>query len=184
MALLTVTEARQFVAFPSGTEADAALQLLLNATEADILGAVGATASGAELIEGGWDAIIVSRPIASVTAVVDDVDGSAVTLASDDYRFTVGGYVMHRLSSGTHPGGRWGPLVSVTYTGVDTTAQRKQVQVALVRLALGYNPGLLSTRVGDWQETYQATNSVSGYVTERAALLSTLTPGPAMVVLD
>lgn len=182
--LLTLDEVRQFVTFPVSDDADDALQLLLDATEADILAAAGASdASGVELIRGGWDTLILSRPISSVSAVVDDVDGSATTLASDDYRFTAGGYVLYRLSTGTHPGGRWGPLVQVTYTSPDTLARYQQVQAQLVRLALGYNPGLLSTRVGDWQETYQATNSVSGYATERESLLSTLSPGPSMVVL-
>lgn len=184
MAILTLAQLRQFVDFPTGTAADTALQQLLDASEADILAVTGAlTGNATELVVGGWSALIVSRPMAAVVTVTDDAYGTPLVLAADDYRFSVGGYVLHRLSDGTNPGGTWGPLVRVVYTPAALDDQAVTVQVGLIRLVLNYNPGLLQQDIGDWSETYQTTNSVSGYAIERAALLASLTNGPLMVVI-
>ncbi len=182
--ILTTDQLRQFVDFATGDDADAAMQLLLDATEADIVAVAGAAAGNVtELVRGGWSTLVLSRPIASVSAIMDDVYGYGLALASDDYRFDVGGFVLTRLWDGTNPGDTWGPWVTVTYTAADTTDSRVGVQIGLVRLMLAYHPGILSQRIGDWEETYQATNSVSGYATERAALLNTLSNGPRMAVI-
>ena len=179
--ILTPTQLRQFVDFPTGDDADRALSTLLAATEADIEQVVGSPVGAvSELVRGGFTTVTVSRPILAVTGITDDVYGYALTLASGDYRFVPGGFVLHREWLGPYPGDTWGPWVSVTYTAADDFDRRAVVQVGLVKAMLNHNPGIIQQAIGDWSEQYA---TATDYLVERGALLATLTPGPRMAVL-
>src|SRR6188472_550510 len=136
--LLTLDEARQFVDWPTGDDADNALQTLLDATEADIATVMGGSVGEVtEYLAGGWTTLIVSRPIASITTVTDDAYGEGATdLEPDDYRYSVGGYVLRRLWGGTNAGSVWGPWVSITYAPQDDLARRQSVQAGLIKATL------------------------------------------------
>jgi hypothetical protein len=180
--LLTLDEARVLVVgFPTGDDADGVLQLLLDAAEADITRTAGPVGTITDYLEGGWSRLVTSQPVGTITSIIEDPDGTPLTLAADDYRVT--GSVIERLNTGTNPGGPWSYRVNVSYTAADDIARRCEVQANLVKLAVAYRPSLVSMQVGDWAETYQSTNSVSGYVIERQAILSTLTVGLRMVVI-
>lgn len=182
MAILTVAQLRTHIAYPTGTDADAALQRLLNAAEEAILEAIGAAGALTELHTGGYLHLILSRPITTMTTVIEDVDGESLTLASDDYRFTVGGFVLERLSTGTNPRSTWLGRVSTLYTPVADTSTRELVQIELCRIFINHHPGLTSQTIGDWSETF-ASNSVWNYAMERDAILAQLAPPSGMVVI-
>jgi hypothetical protein len=180
--ILTVDELRQHVDFPTGSDADDALQRLLDASEADIVRAVGAPGAVTEYVDGGWTTLITSRPIASLTSVTLDFDGTPLAVETDDYRFTTGGQVLHRLATGTNPGYYWSGKVEVIYTPADDEAIRAAVQVDLIRLALSVSPGLTGRTIGDWSETYAA-NSAYNPDIARELILSRLSGPPGMVVI-
>jgi hypothetical protein len=177
--ILTLARLRAFVAYAAGTDADAYLQLLLDQAEAEIERVAGVSGPVTELCEGGYPGLVLSRPIVSITSVTEDPDGSPLILASDDHRFTVGGYVLHRLAGGTNPRGAWSGRVQVTYTPVSDTALREGVQLDLVRMDLAATPGVSSRTIGAWSESYG--NSAAS--ASRADILSRLVQGPGMVVL-
>lgn len=182
MAILLIDEIRQHVEFPTGDDADDALQRLLDATEAEIVRTAGESGSVTELIDGGWPTVILSRPIDSLSSVTVDYDGTPLVLSTDDYRYTAGGYVLHRLTTGTNPSSHWSGKVRVVYIAQDDDALRAGVQVDLVRLAINTSPGLTARTIGDWSETFAA-SSVYNPSVERDLILSRLAPAPAMVVL-
>ena len=55
------------------------------------------------------------------------------------------------------------------------------MQAELVKLDLTFSPGLTSTTIGSWSESYLQGND--GYASERAAILATLGGGGGMVVV-
>lgn len=183
MAILTVDELRKHLDHPSGEDADDVLQRLLDAATAEVERLTG-TASVTELVDGGWETLILSRPIGSVTSVTVDFDGTPLLLAADDYRHLAGGYVLRRLSNGTNPGSWWTGTTQVVYTPTPMDAALiEAVIVDLVRLDISTHPGLQSMTIGDWSETY-ASNSVYNPSIEREYILARLTPdGPRVVVV-
>lgn len=93
------------------------------------------------------------RPIdiaEDVTITETEVDGGAsVTLAADDYRVTLGGRAVERLSSGTNPRATWADYVELTYVPVNDQAQRDEAIVKLVIVTLTYQGLVKGSGVGD-----------------------------------
>jgi hypothetical protein len=95
--LLTVEELREFIT--TGLSDDA-LQLLLDATEADITAAAGDPVEQTYHVQGGYPALVLPRPAPSpdydLTSVTEDADtDNELVLDEDDYR--IDGYILHRL---------------------------------------------------------------------------------------
>jgi hypothetical protein len=158
MTLLTVDEFREHVTTSLGGDA---IQRLLDDAEAQIDAFAGAVGSAVDLVTGGGSRIVTTRPIASVTTVVERDGGSSpVSLATDDWEL-FGTFLLLRSRHGTNDASYWRGPVRVTYTPVDDTDTRKIVQLELVRLEMTTNPGLASETVGAWTQTYSSIGSKS-----------------------
>lgn len=187
MTLLTVAELREHV---TSAHPDAALQRLLDASEAAIVERVGAAgpitehvlswSSGAGYapwgLTMGLRRITVSRPIGTIASVteylsVEAVGDPGVVLDATDYR--ADGYVLTRLQDGTHSRWYWGQSVAVVYTPADETADRERVQIALVRLDLNAEPGLAQQITEGFAERFSGAGLLN-YSEERADLLASL----------
>lgn len=173
MADLTLAELRTLVT--TGL-VDAALQVLLDDAYATIEGAVGAAGERSEVVEPAGELLPLSRRAAAVSAVVEEVRWWNLALAADDYELDPSGLVLRRLLTGTNPRSEWWGLCRVTYTPVDDAARRNAAAVDLVKLELNYSPGLASTTIGSWSESY-ATSGRS-YAEQRADILARLSDGP------
>lgn len=181
MTLLTVAEYRRFDA-ASDLEDDA-LQLVLDAAEADIVDACGPHDAAVAEFPGGDRYLILQQEAASITTITEtSVAGSVTTLAANDYRLSLAGALIERLNTGTNRRSTWlEGRVTVTFVPVDQYAQRCIAQRSLVDLALRYQPGVVATTVGSWTEQYgQATDA---YPELHAAILATLSGGPRMAVI-
>lgn len=190
MALMTVAELRTHV---TSSLTDAALQTLLDAAETAITARVGAAdaiserhpttvydaASGTYATVTPSPFLYPARRVATVTAITETVGGTVTTLAANDYRVWPGGWQIERLATGTNPRASWTGTVDITYAAASDVAERKRVQLGLVRLDLNHNPGLQSESIGDWSETY-VSNSAMNYGLEREAILATLGAGMAI----
>jgi hypothetical protein len=163
MALLTSTEVRTHV--ETGL-VDAALQRIMDAAEEDIDQKFGAVSSQVDDLEGKLKSVWTTRPISSITSVVETLGTDDTTLASDDYAQRHG-MQLDRLTDGTNGRRLWGDRVKVTYTPTDTTDRRTAVYIRLIKLDVEYK-GLASERAGDY-------NSASfDYTREREKILSGL----------
>lgn len=155
MTLLTTDEYRSL--HPTALD-EAALQLLLDAAEADIIEYVGpGGASMVEWFDGGHRIIALSRRAASITSIVENPPfggGTPRTLDATDYIIDPTGVLLYRQTSGTNSRYTWDGRVVVTYATVDDEARRKVVQASLVYLTETYAPSLTSTTVGSWTEQY------------------------------
>lgn len=181
MTLLTPDDVREF---DSTGLSDDALQLLLDAAEAEIVRFAGDSDSHTEWFAGGQRVLALARPAASISSIVENEDwgGSTVTLAADDYIVDPSGYLLYRVATGTHPRWRWWGRIVVTYAPGDDEAIRKGVELDLVRLMESYAPGQTSETVGAWT-TQLASNSVWNNDKERAAILSRLVSHGRMLVV-
>lgn len=151
MTLLTVDELKEHITTSLG---DDAVQRLLDDAEAQIVAYAGDVDEAVELVSGGSHRISVSRPIDSVTSIVERVGWTTpVTLAVDDWELD-GPFILNRLRTGTNQSHNWRGPVRVTYAPVDDTATREIVQVELIKLEVANNPGLASETVGAWTQTY------------------------------
>lgn len=150
---------------------DTALQGLLDAAYQAIDPRL-PTGPQTELLTSGADLLVLSLPAASITSIVD----SDVELDPDDYQ-VVSPTMLRRLATGTHPRRIWiRPLV--TYVAVAADAERDRMAIALVRLELGFKPGLTSLRIGEYQESYgTGTGGGSSYAQDREAILSSYGQG-------
>jgi hypothetical protein len=182
MTLLTTAEYRAFD--PVADIEDAALQLLLDAAEADIVRVAGPVGSYTEYVDAGGRLTILGRQAAAIGSVTETarLSTSPVTLSADDYLLWPRGTVLERLGTGTHPRSYWSGRVTVTYTLADDSDIRKVVQRDLVSLALNYSPGLTSTTVGSWTEMYS--QAVGAQEQERQSILARLSDGPRMAVMQ
>lgn len=166
--MLTVTEAREHLDTELGDEA---LERLLVAAYQDIADYAGTATSVSELLmPGSGELLRLSRRATAVTSVIE----RGTALADDDYQLRA--QTLERLATGTHPSSRWHGRVDVTYTPFDDEDRRDQAALALVRLDLNHNPGLMSQSLGAWSETYQNNATSSDYPAQRAAILATLDP--------
>lgn len=171
--LLTVAGLREFI---STGLSDAALQILLDATEADIVKAAGDPDEQTEYIQGGYPALVLSRPMPSpdydLVSVTEDSDSASPTLLDEtDYR--IDGHLLHRLDTGTNPGWKWYGLVEVVYVPPDRTAERKRAQVALIQLDPSVGADITSERIGEYSVSYGKGNT---YAERYQAILDSLRP--------
>lgn len=137
MALLTLVQLKEHI--PGLTLADAALTRLLDAAEQSILEVVGSPGTVTELHQGGRATVFLTRRAASVTSITENLDGTHLVLVAGDYRIASDGHTVTRLATGDNPAPRWSGPVSVVLEAFDDAANRKRVQLALVRLDLGYS---------------------------------------------
>lgn len=177
--LLTATQLRQHV---ESDLPDAALALILESEEAEIVRRYGPHATATDVLSGGewfplqmaglsgvtgW--LVLSRPAVSIVSIVETTFDVSLNLAAGDYTLWPGGR-LEREGWGPNPASWWGEQVVVTFVPVDMTAQRTLVLVQLCKLALQYT-GLKSESVGG---DYSATTA--DYSTERNRILGSLAP--------
>jgi hypothetical protein len=180
MTLLTTAEYRTL---HSTALVDAALQLLLDAAEADIIDYAGAPGSQVEWFGGGQTMLALQRRAASITSILEHslYDTTSTTLAADDYLIDPTGLLLYRQGSGTNPRSRFYGRVVVTYAVADDTKQRKVVQSQLVNLTESYSPGVTMTTVGAWTEQYA--QAMGAHPEERLSILSQLVSHGRMLVV-
>jgi hypothetical protein len=176
--LLTVAEFRQLVSSSLGDEA---LQLLLDAAEQAITSRYGALGTPVvETLDGGQSYLFLRRRADTIVSLVETNGTTDTTLAADDWRIRGDGVSILRLGLGTNRQDRWGAPVVATYVPLDDEADRKRVQLELVKLDQDYAPGVTAETIGAWTEQ-RSQSSVWNYQAERAAiiesLVSTFAPG-------
>lgn len=179
MPILTVEELREHVETPLG---DDALQRLLDAAEEAIIARAGAPGARTVVFGGGFRFLSLPRPASAITSIVESSGDTSRTLVADDYELRPDGYLIERLNTGTYPRTYWWSTVEVTYTPVDDTATREEVQIGLVELAVTSKRGLTGQTIGSWSEQY-ANNAQWNAEAEREALLSRLNVSLGMVVV-
>lgn len=173
---MTVTELREFI---TTDLSDAALQVLLDAAEAEVEAYAGDAGDTVQLVDGPLARIPLTRPLESVTSVTENVSGTVTTLAGDDYRLRADGYVLERLTTGTNRRGWFRGFITVTGSPGDDSAIREAVTVDLVRLDLDEDASIASAvqsrRIGEYSETFaDATKTIEE---KRAEILSRLGSG-------
>src|SRR5215831_835721 len=117
------------------------LQMLLDGAEAEIINRRGPVAGPVTDTRLGMVRVVgLSRPSSAVTSVTEISSGGVATvLDTTDWLQFPNQRSMVRLPYGTHGADRWDQWVQVVFTPLDDTAQRKRVQLALVKLDLAYN---------------------------------------------
>jgi len=151
--LMTLAEIRAHI---ESDLSDAALTELIDAADYSIVSSVGPHAVDGDITKvvlGGDALLFLPRPAVTFTSVTEVVGDVSTVLATDDYRAWFGNTldtrILRRLNDGTNPRGVWGNRVSVVYAPLNDDAQRKQVEIMLVRLAVQYR-ALSSERVGQY----------------------------------
>jgi hypothetical protein len=164
---------------------DPALQDYIDAAEAAIVGRYGPIAEFTDRRgdpgRPGGTYLYTSRRVGTITSVTErygDVLGiTDVVMNTNDYTLLPDGLTLRREYTGAHPAQRWTEVVVVVYTPYDDTASRLRVAIALVKLDLAHNPGIVSESIGDYSATYAPrTAGAANYDEERDAILSTLQP--------
>lgn len=171
--------------FESGSAlSDESLQLLLDAADAEIIRFAGPLDAFVEWLAGGQRVIALTRPVDSVTSIVEHSpwETDSRTLDPTDYEVDPSGYLIYRRSSGPNSRWRWWGRVVVTYAPTDEEAIRKGVEADLVRLMMTYQPGATSETVGSWT-TQLSGNSAWNNDKERDSILSRLIPDGRMLVI-
>lgn len=139
MSLITPADVRALNA--DGGLSDSALQALIDREETELIRRFGAhTGSRAEIVRGGLPSLYLSRPVETVTSVVESLylgDANPQTLAATDYYIWSEQGRLQRINTGRV----WGAVVTVTYTPQDQTALRTQVLIELVRIASAQDTG-------------------------------------------
>lgn len=182
MTLLTVAEFRTFV--ETDLE-DEPLQVLLDAAEIAIdavLGDLDYLGDRVDIRNGGSTIIFLSRVTGSITSITETVGDTVTELDPDDWLLRSDGVSIERLSNGTNspswwggvPGG-WSGRVTVSYTPADDLADRKRVQVGLMRLEINQAQGATSFTIGGYSESGGSASGLT-YLQSREALLASLLP--------
>lgn len=132
---------------------DDALQRIIDAEEAEIIRRFGENATQVEeFAVGGLPLLFLSRPVASITSVVERVSDDDTTLTTNDYHHD-GRNVLRRIyTDADNPANTWGGRVTVTYVPRDMNAQRIKVLIDVCRLNLQYT-GLEREAAGDYAAT-------------------------------
>jgi hypothetical protein len=117
------------------------LQMFLDSAEAEIInrrGLVGGPLTDTRL---GFVRLVgLTRPCTAITSITEiGSDGTQQVLDTTDWLLYPNQRHLVRLPYGTHGADRWDNWVQVVFTPLDDTAQRKRVQLALVKLDLAYN---------------------------------------------
>lgn len=178
MAILTPAKFREH----QGTSLiDAALQDYIDAAEAAITGRYGAIAQFTDRRRGGGNFLFLSRRVGTLTSVTErygDVLGiTDILLDPTDYTLLPDGLTLRREWTGVHRADLWTDVVNVVYIPFDDTAERLRVAIALVKLDLAHNPGIVAEQIGDYSATYAPRSAgAANYDEEREAILTTLQP--------
>jgi hypothetical protein len=163
MALLTLAKVRENIETGLG---DDALQRVMDSVEDDIDQRHGAVASEVDDLVGGLKSIWTTRPILSITSIVETVDNTDTTLATNDWTKRHDTQ-LSRDDDGTNSRQRWGDRVKITYVPVDTTNRRIMAYLKLIQLELVYS-GYGSSKEGDFN------SSALDYEAEREKILGSL----------
>lgn len=171
--LLTAVELRKHVETDLG---DDALQQLIDASDAEIVRRLGPVVTQSEVLAGEGEYLPLARGASSITSITErfTVMGlgiSDVALAANDYTLLASGFRAERLVTGTNPSQVFRGAVTVVYTPLDTTAERKMLLVKLVKLELGYSGHIVMT-AGD-----ERAQQLGNYADEKAALFRSLATG-------
>jgi hypothetical protein len=165
MATITLAEVRLHV---ETDLTDTALQMLIDDADAEIDEVIGLlTSETDEFNDERTSKLFLTRKATSITSVVEENWGTAVTLSANDHKLRLDGRMIERLNTGTNPASVWGDVVTIVYTPQDDTKRRKVVIIDLVKLALVYN-GQKSESVGDYSATMKE------YDDERQRLINRL----------
>lgn len=178
MTLLTIAEYRALHSTALGNDA---LQLLLDAAEADIVDFAGDPDEVVEWFGGGQTVLALRSAAASITSIAEVYNNVTTTLNVNDYLLDPSGYLLYRERYGTNPRSYWQGRVVVTYAPRDTTDKRKVVQSQLVAMVERYTPGVALTVVGSWTEQYR--QQAEAHVNEYQAILSQLVTAGRMLVV-
>jgi hypothetical protein len=173
--LLRVAQFR--AAKPNVLVDDDTIQLYIDAATQAIVGRYGRIAPIVERRTGRSLFLWLSRQASSITSIVeswgDPIGLGNTTLDTTDWTLLPDGISVRREYAGTHRADVWGDWATVTYMPLDTTADRQRAVIALVKLDLSHNPGLVSQQIADWSESYAARGTAS-YAAEREAILDTI----------
>lgn len=94
-----------------------------------------------------------------------------VALEAADWLLRPSGHILERVGRL-----RWHGRVDVTYQPLPDTARREQGAIALVKLEIRHDPGIVSAKFGSWAETYTTQGGLS-YEEQREAILCALADG-------
>lgn len=170
---LTIEQVRERV---ETSLSDAAVQVILDACEAEVSRFAGSATSDQETFTAsGVRLLPLSRRHASITTIVERrlLSSDPVTLAANDWR-EVGSYRLLRLASGTNPASCWGAEVAISYVPEVDAALRNRVTLDLIQMDCDFR-SYDTEKVGDWSGTQ------NDYRSRRAALLSQIREGRTMV---
>ena len=175
--LLSATELREHI--ETDLE-DSALDRYNDDADSDVILRYGPVATESQVFDinpndypFGRDVFLnLKRKAASITSITEQVlNETPVVLDATDYQLLEGSRI-ERLDTGVNARNLWGQRVTVTYAPVDTTAKRKGVIIALVKLDVNYD-GFGEERSGDhWAKT-------ENYNADREAVFKRLEPSPS-----
>lgn len=124
-----------------------------------------------ELISARGELFRLSQPASEILTLKE----AGTTRAADTFELRSDGRTVRRVGTGTWPYIRgWRGGIDVTYVPLEDTARREVAQLALVRLFLDFNPGVVSERIGEWSETFAQGNAA--YRESLDSIRSTLMP--------
>lgn len=130
---------------------DTAIQRLLDDVDAEIIRRYGPHGGPlTEIVDGREGLIILSRPILTVTSITERNGLTDTALAVDDWRQWYN-RALERLDSGTNGAEQWGERITIVYTPADEQAQRKRVELDLVKLDIHYE-AVKAQVIGDYNE--------------------------------
>jgi hypothetical protein len=134
---------------------------------------VGCEALGVTDMLGGTNGplLMLNREALAITTVTEN----GVLLDPLDYQLRSSGKVVERLRTGPHPRSYWAGRVDIAYTPLTDVAARDRIAIALVKLDLTHNPGIVSESIGDYAATYAPrSGGAANYDLEREAILESL----------
>ena len=143
-SLLTLEQVRSIV---ETDLSDAALEIIVDAADADILSLYGPHSGPiSEIVQGGALRLFPRQTIETLTSVSEwgygKAESEAVSVGSDAYQVRFEGRGVECLQR------YWAYNVKLTYTPVDQRAERRAVLVDMVKVDVVYE-GLRSSRTGD-----------------------------------
>jgi hypothetical protein len=149
------------------TLSDDTLEMLLDAAREAVDDFVGPVGDAEAHARPSGPLLPLPRRALSIVSVVE----RDVVLNPLDYALRPSGSVLVRLDTGPSPSSRWSGRVDVIYVAVPDLAAREAAMVALVQLdASRQTPGLVSQRIGDWEESY-ASPADGEYLAARQEIL-------------
>ena len=174
--LLTVTELREHIETDLINDA---LERYNDDVDSDIILRYGPVATETEIFDinpddypSGRDKFLsLKRKATSITSITEQVlNDTPDTLDASDFQL-LEERRLERLDTGIAPRNLWGQRVTVVSVPVDTTAKRKGVIIAIVKMDVIYN-GFSEERSGDhWSST-------AAYNADREAAFKRLEPSP------